>query len=138
MRQKVAMVTLWLWNERFRISKYLVSGFSAFAIDWVIYLICTRGFGLRPIMGQIISVLLAATFAFLANKFWSFSSHENTRRQTRRFAALFIFNYVFQQVGFYVALQVMELHDLIAKVGITAIMVSWNFLLYKYWVYAME
>jgi len=138
MRQKVKTVSIWLWGERIRISKYLISGFSAFGVDWVVYFLATRALGLDEFVSNVFSVLSGATFAFLANKFWSFSSRENTVRQTRRFVTLFVCNYVFQQVGFYVALNYLGLHDLLTKVILVGMMVSWNFLIYKYWVYAVE
>lgn len=138
MRRKVKMVTIWLWGERIRISKYLISGFSAFGIDWLVYVAATRVFGFDEFSSNIVSVLSGATFAFLANKFWSFSSRANTGRQTKRFATLFVFNYLFQQAGFYVALNYLGLHDLLAKVILVGMMVSWNFVIYKYWVYAVE
>lgn len=138
MRQKVKMVTIWLWGERIRISKYLVSGFSAFGIDWVVYYVATRALNFPEFGSNVVSVLSGATFAFLANKYWSFGSRANTARQTKRFAALFIFNYVFQQVGFYVSINYLNFHDLFAKIILIGLMVSWNFIIYKYWVYAVE
>jgi putative flippase GtrA len=138
MRQKVKTVSIWLWGERVRISKYLISGFSAFGIDWVVYFLATRAFGFDEFISNVFSVLSGATCAFLANKFWSFSNRENTARQTKRFAALFVFNYLFQQVGFYIAIHYIGLHDLLAKVILVGMMVSWNYLIYKYWIYAME
>ncbi len=138
MRQKVKMVTIWLWGERIRISKYLISGFSAFGIDWVVYYVATRVFNFPEFNSNVVSVLSGAAFAFLANKFWSFDSRTNTTRQTKRFAALFVFNYLFQQIGFYGAINYLGLDDLLAKVILVGMMVSWNFVIYKYWVYAME
>lgn len=138
MRQKVKMVTIWLWGERIRISKYLISGFSAFGVDWFVYFAATRAFHFDEFSSNVVSVLSGATFAFLANKFWSFSSRTNTAQQTKRFAALFVFNYLFQQVGFYAAINYLGLHDLFAKVILVGMMVSWNFIIYKYWVYAVE
>jgi len=138
MRQKVKMVTVWLWGERIRISKYLISGFSAFGIDWGTYALCTRALHFNEYAANVLSVLMGATFAFLANKYWSFNRRENTGRQSRRFIALAIFNYIFQQFGFVFALSILHINDLIAKVLLIGIMVSWNFLIYKYWVYAVE
>lgn len=138
MRQKVKMIIVWLWNERTRISKYLISGFSAFAIDWGTYAICTRALHFNEYVANILSVLLGATCAFLANKYWSFNRRENTVRQSQRFVLLAICNYAFQQFGFVFALSMLHINDLIAKVLLIGMMVSWNFLLYKYWVYAVE
>jgi hypothetical protein len=41
-------------------------------------------------------------------------------------------------VGFYVALNYLGFHDLLAKVILVGMVVSWNFVIYKYWVYAVE
>ncbi len=129
---------LWAWGERIRIARYLVSGFVAVALDWGVYYIATRFFHISQVPANIFSVLVGGTWAFLINKFWSFEVKHNTARQSRRFVILFIFNYLFQQYGFFVALSYIHIYDLFAKFGLIAIMVSWNFLLYKYWVYAVE
>ncbi len=128
---------LWLWEERVRIARYMVSGFAAVAIDWCVYFIATRFFHAPQVPANIISVLAGGTWAFVVNKYWSFKAHENTARQSRRFATLFVFNYLFQQYGFFFALHYVHIFDLLAKAILIAMMVSWNFLLYKYWVYAV-
>lgn len=126
-----------MWGERIRIAKYFVSGLAAAAIDWIVYFVATRLLDVSPVPANIVSVLAGGTWAFLVNKFWSFEARKNTAQQSRRFAALFIFNYLFQQYGFYIAITHLGFHDLFAKLVLIAMMVSWNFLLYKYWVYAV-
>ena len=128
----------WLWEERIRIVKYLISGFSAVFVDAGIYYSATRWFNAAPTRANIVSVAAGSIFAFTINKLWSFQQRGNTIAQSRRFIALAIFNYGFQQVGFYVATKTLHLHDLLAKCILIGIMVSWNFLIYKYWVYAVE
>lgn len=138
MHHKIADASQWIWSERVRISRYLISGFSAVLLDWGTYLFCTRGLHMNAYAANVLSVLVGAACAFLANKFWSFGTRKNTLRQTRRFAILFICNYLFQQYGFYAALTYLHAYDLVAKVVLIGMMVCWNFLLYKYWVYAVE
>ncbi len=131
-------VTRWVIDERTRIVRYLISGFSAAGVDGIVYLALTRFFHVQSFNANFFSVLAGASCAFVANKFWSFQTRVNTATQGRRFVTLFIFNYCFQQAGFFVAVHYLRLYDLAAKVLIIGIMVCWNFLLYKYWVYAVE
>ncbi|MCX6780807.1 MAG: GtrA family protein [Candidatus Magasanikbacteria bacterium] len=138
MRQRAIFVKNWLLEERIRIARYLLSGFSAVGVDWGTYLICTRLFHLEEFRANILSVLGGALFAFLANKYWSFQQHAQTIRQTRRFFVLSIFNYLFQQYGFFIAIRNFHIFDLLAKAILIGIMVCWNFLIYKYWVYAVK
>lgn len=128
----------WLWEERMRLVKYLISGISAVAIDGGVYFVCTRALHLNEYASNLLSVMAGGLVSFTINKFWSFQRRGNTLRQSRRFIALFVFNYFFQQWGFYVALNWLHAYDLLAKFVLIAIMVCWNFLLYKYWVYAVD
>ncbi len=138
MKKHVHFAVLWIWTERLRIARYVITGFSAVAIDASVYFFATRALHLNVYAANFLSVLAGGSFAFISNKLWSFQSQGNTLRQSRRFLGLFIFNYVFQQWGFYVAIRYLHAYDLLAKVLLIGLMVSWNFLIYKYWVYAVE
>lgn len=127
-----------MWEERVRISRYLISGVSAVTTDAGLYFILTRALDVYFLSANIISVLCGGTVAFLLNKFWSFSVRADTLRQSRRFALLFAANYIFQQVALYVAHGVLGAPDAFVKLGLVAASTTWNFLLYRYWVYAME
>jgi putative flippase GtrA len=138
MRHHVKKTATWVWNERGRMSKYVVSGISALVADMGVYALITRGFGGHVIMANIFSVLCGAATAFTLNKFWSFNERSNTLRQSRRFIILFVANYVFSQVAFFIFAGKLHLYDMGVKVSIVALSTSWNFLLYKYWVYVVE
>lgn len=127
-----------VWNERVRLARYLVSGVSAVATDAALYFALTRVLHVYFLTSNIISLLAGGVVAFLMNKYWSFSAHTNTLRQSHRFATLFIANYLFQQIALYVVHGVWGVHDGVTKLGLIALSTCWNFLLYKYWVYASE
>lgn len=119
-----------------RMSRYFITGVSAVGVDAGIYWLITRLLHTDFRIANLVSTLCGATYVFLINKFWSFGERTNTVRQSRRFAILFVWNYFFQQGALIVFVQHLHVHDLIAKFGIIAILTTWNFLLYRYWVYA--
>lgn len=125
-------------QERVRIARYFVSGVSAVATDAVLYFGLTRLLDVYFLAANIISLLAGGVVAFLMNKYWSFGAHTNTIRQSHRFATLFVANYFFQQGALYVLHGMWGVHDGVAKLFLIAISTCWNFLLYRYWVYAVE
>lgn len=138
MRYHARRALSWLWDERVRVARYFITGCSAVVVDAGLYVVFTRIIGFSEVPSNVICTAIAAAYVFVMNKFWSFGSHGNTARQSRRFITLFIFNYAFNQGAFYLLVERAHLYDLLVKFGLIALMVSWNFLLYKYWVYAVE
>lgn len=138
MKTHIRFAYSWVQNERVRITKYLITGFSAVGLDAGLYILLTRVFDISEVPANVCTTTIAATFVFLMNKYWSFNNHTGTLRQTRRYLILFAFNYLSSQTAFYLLVEKVEAHDLIVKFALIGVMTTWNFLLYKYWVYAME
>lgn len=95
-------------------------------------------------LGQIVVVV----YVFYAHKFWSFKSSGNTTRQMKRFIMLLIANYFFSiawmwlwidavgvswPLGF--GVHTVDVAYLILRTLNVIFAVSWNFFLYKFWVY---
>lgn len=129
---------LWAWGERARLLKYLITGVSAVCLDQALYIVLTRGFDVSGQFANIVAVLFAGTAVFFVNKYWSFNRRADTIRQSRRFVALFIFNYFFAQFAFHLFVTELGWYDIAAKLGITALSTIWNFLLYRFWIYGVE
>ncbi|OGH68074.1 MAG: hypothetical protein A3C15_00830 [Candidatus Magasanikbacteria bacterium RIFCSPHIGHO2_02_FULL_50_9b] len=138
MKHHIRAAATWIFNERVRLTRYFITGCSAVIVDAGLYILFTRALSLEEVASNVLSTTCGALYVFLLNKFWSFGSRGGTVRQSRRFLILFMFNYIFSQATFYLLVEKIGFHDLLTKLGIIALMVSWNFLLYKYWVYAVE
>lgn len=75
-------------------------------------------------------------FVFLMNRNWSFQSKQNVRRQLFYFLVLFLFNLFFANI--YLLLfftNVLFIHPLFAKILVVGLCVSWNFVIYKKFIY---
>lgn len=138
MQEFLKRVATLVWSERVKLLKYFIVGISAVAIDALVYAVLTRIVGLDYKIANIFSVAVGSCFVFLSNKFWSFNARGGAIRQARRFMALFIANYFFQQFALIALVEIAHIHDMIAKFGIIAVMTLWNFILYRVWVYAVE
>lgn len=135
-----------LWDKNFL--QYFIVGCSAFVIDFVTLIFFRECLGLNPILSVALNQILAVSYVFLLNKYWSFKSTGQTARQVARFFVLMIGNYTFAicWMWFFTKHVSINLHiDLFGKtrdlwyllVRMVNIMlsVSWNFFFYKFWVY---
>lgn len=126
----------WVRASRVQITRYLLTGFSAVAVDWGTYLVLSRVLETSLVLAQVVAVITASFYVFVMNKLWSFGAKHDTKQQTRRFLILFAWNWFFQQAAFYIAVTHFGFYDMAVKFFVLCAMVSWNFLFYKYWVYA--
>lgn len=126
----------WVRASRVQITRYLLTGLSAVVVDWGTYLFLSRILQVSEFTSQVISVILGSTYVFVMNKFWSFAVTHSTKKQSRRFLMLFLWNWIFQQGVFYIAVIKFGFYDMAVKFFVLCAMICWNFVLYKYWVYA--
>ena len=73
--------------------------------------------------------------AFIGHKFFAFKKKQQTGKQVFRFAILQICNYFLQLVMVYFFVTKLHVHPSIANILGIGITVSWNFVIYKLFVY---
>lgn len=115
--------------------KYFIIGCSGVVLDMSTLILFKEVFGWSPVMSVVINQILLLTYIFCLNKFWSFKNREMPHRQIVRFLILAGFNYVFSVITMYVFNHKLNFDYRLVRVASIAMMVSWNFFLYKYWVY---
>ncbi|MFA6427446.1 MAG: GtrA family protein [Candidatus Magasanikbacteria bacterium] len=129
----------YIWSLRTQFAKYFVVGISGLFIDMGTLVLFKEVFGWKPVIAVAINQAFLLTYNFLLNKYWSFKNKEMPHKQLVKFLSLAGFNYIFSVGAMYI------FHDRffdfdyrLVRLGSIAVMVSWNFFLYKYWVYAEE
>ena len=134
----------YLWKTRF--AHYAIVGFSSVVIDLISLFILKQFLGVKPVLAVAINQVFIIIFVFCLNKFWSFQSHHDTPSQVIRFSILLAYNYFFAVIWMWFWISIMGLHVyylqfdigyLLARVVSIIIAVSWNFFLYKFWVYRL-
>jgi len=133
----VKRIIHYYWKQRVAFSKYVIVGGTSAFIDiggfWVWYSV----FGFYYLSGAAIFSALSILFNFFANRTWSFKKEdsEKVHKQLVRYVTLLGCNFTFNLLFLWIAVDIFDVHRLFAKVALSAIAVSWNFVLYRHWVF---
>jgi putative flippase GtrA len=126
----------WLWSIRRQFIKYFITGVSAVILDVGSLFILKEYAGMRPLFAVVINQVVILNFVFFINKYWSFKANGATARQVSRFLIVAGGNYIVAIVWMWFFNERLGLNYLLARVINIAVAVAWNFLLYRYFVYA--
>lgn len=119
-----------------QLSRYLVTGFTAFGIEYGLYVLLLRGLGIYYITASILVYAIAFWFVFLMNRHWSFQSRGDIRRQLVQYGLLFLFNlFAANVILMYLLTDILGINPYYSPVLKTGFVVCWNFLIYKYIIY---
>lgn len=126
------------WSIRHQFTKYFIVGFSGLFLDMATLIFFKEFFGLNATVAVVLNQILMLTYNFLLNKYWSFKNKEMPHKQIVRYLALVGFNYLFSISVMYYFNHILEFDYRLVRICTIAVMVLWNFVLYKYWVYREE
>lgn len=124
-----------LWSLRNQFFKYFIIGFSAVVADMATLILFKEVFGIVPVFAVVINQVILLVYIFLLNKYWTFRNKEISHKQIVRFLILTSFNYFFSVFTMYIFNHKINFDYRLVRILTIAIMTSWNFPLYKYWVY---
>ena len=133
------MISLKTWlksKTAQQLMRYLVTGFTAFGIEYALYVLLYKVVGFNYILASVVVYALVFGFSFLVNRKWSFESTGDIKRQTVLYLMLFLFNLVVSNVfllRFFT--ETLGINALISPFLKMACVVCWNFLAYKYIIY---
>ncbi len=139
----------YLWKKKFL--QYSIVGSSAFVLDFASLIILKEVFNFNPIVAVAVDQIITINYVFFLNKYWSFKSNGQTTKQLVKFLVLMLWNYVFavfwmwlftSVVSFSIEVSLFgktrDLWYLVVRLANILLAISWNFLIYKYWVYKAE
>ncbi|MBI4098562.1 MAG: GtrA family protein [Candidatus Magasanikbacteria bacterium] len=126
---------VWIQTHKKKFAKYFVVGFSGLILDIGLLYIASDVLRIRPLLALLVTQIIVIVYNFLLNKYWSFESRGAHGRQLLRYSVVLGFNYLFGEAAMYVGNEVFGIHHLLIRAATVALAVSWNFLLYNYWVY---
>ena len=118
-----------------QLKRYLITGFSSAAIELTLLYILRDVAKLGIIEANSIALTIIFWFNFLMNRFFSFKSAGNIKRQLIMYGMLFVFNLAASDLIMHLLTASLHLQYLIAKVFAIGAVVSWNFVLYKKVIY---
>ena len=81
-----------------------------------------------------ISYWISVLFNFFLNRQWTFQTKQNLRKHLFLYAILLGFNFVITLLIIF-SLGKLHISYAIAKIVAVAVQVSWNYFIYKYWIF---
>ena len=114
--------------------RYLVSGGGAAALELSSYKLMLMG-GVWYLAAASISAGIGLVSAFTFHKYFVFKKKENTRSHVIRYVILQGFNAIAQVTFVFIFVEFFSIDEFIAKILGIGVVVSWNFFLYKFFVY---
>ncbi len=116
--------------------RYLITGFTAFGIEYSLYVVLYKLIGMNYVIASMIVYALVFLFSFFVNRKWSFKSTGKLNRQLILYLMLFFFNLIVANAFLLKFLtDVLGINALISPFIKMACVVCWNFLIYKYIIY---
>ena len=119
--------------------KFCLIGVLNTGIDFLLYGLLTRVFDVFFLLANIISVVVAMTFSFFANKTITFKNKETgILKQYSKFVFINTFGLILNNIILFIGVRVLNLNDLLAKFGAIVLTLVVNFIGMKYWAFATK
>ena len=118
--------------------RYAMVGAFNTSLDFAVYLVLTRHLGWWPdhlVAAAVVSFCCGAVSSFVLNNFWTFRRDANgMRRRLPKFATVTAAGLLLNSL-FLTLLLWAGLHDILAKLLVTGIVMLWNFSLHRMWTF---
>jgi putative flippase GtrA len=115
---------------------YGIFGVLSTLLNYGSYFFLTRGCHLAYFWANIIALILAKSFAFVANKQWVFKSKDwsiNTlRKELIPFFAARLFSALIDILGLWFLVSIAAMNDLIAKIIVNIVVIAINYVISKF------
>ncbi len=119
-----------------RVVKFTFVGGTAFAMDFVIYLLLTRVGHAPYLLSRVISIGAAFAWNFTLNRQWTFRAHEGkVARQAGRFLVVMVLTSLLNLGLMHVGVSRLHLNDVAVMVGVSLLIMGVNFLAHSLWSY---
>lgn len=119
--------------------KFSIIGVSNTIIDFSIYFVLTRTvltFSFGYLLANVISFSIAVTNSYIWNRLWTFrSASTNKVLEFTKFYFVNLSGLVLSTGLLFLFVHYAHLHDTVGKVIAISIVLFWNFLINKFWVF---
>lgn len=119
-------------------TKFCLVGLSNTAIDFLVYLFLTRLFLVYFVLASVCSFLVAVTWSFIFNKYWTFRNEEKKiKKQYLQFLFINISGLILNTFILYTLVTYLNFYDILAKIIAVTVVGFWNFSANRYWTFRL-
>ena len=125
----------YLLQNKIQFLRYVVVGFSGFLIDISTLYVLSKIYNINPTISVVFNQMIVLTYNFTLNRLWTFGGGGTPQKQLVRYLTLMFCNYFLSVILMYIFNEIVGIDEILVRIGSIALMVLWNFALYKTWVY---
>lgn len=122
-----------------QIVRFLFIGGLAFIAEYLLFTLIIRLFNSTLFIyniSQTISMITGAIISFFLNKLWAFKTKKNTLLQGIKYLIVFLLNLLITNILIRIFHDILLVNNLLLiKLILVCFTTTWNFFLYKYFVY---
>lgn len=135
--KKIKNLVLHLWQERRKIFRYLVSGFTATAINFFGLYAFTEWVHLYYLISVVIAFVMALGVSFVLQKFWTFKNaiKGDTKRQAVLYTSVAIFNTLINVGLVYLFVEYAHIHYLLGQFFSSAFIAAESYFVYQIFIF---
>ncbi|MBD5136814.1 MAG: YfhO family protein [Lachnospiraceae bacterium] len=118
---------------------YIIFGILTTAVDFVVYIMCSKLLGINYLVANIISWIAAVIFAFVTNKIFVFKSKSYSIstliNEIPAFFSARFFSLIFSLVFIYMSVVLIGVNDIVAKIISCIFVIVINYILSKFFIF---
>lgn len=124
----------------FQFIRYIITGFTTLALDIGFYWFLVNTFNVWPAITPYIETPIILGFNYLMHKVFTFQGvlKKHSVKQTLRYVLVIAVNNVATSLTLYLLIDNMGIDYILGKIISIAIIIFWNFPMFKFWVYKDE
>jgi putative flippase GtrA len=119
--------------------KYLLVGIGAFVTEYLVFISLFYWISISLSVSNIISFLIGFVFSFIGNRQWTFGGSSDyyykKYQQILLYGLLAVINLFLSTFLIYCITTYIKLPAYIAKIVTVLIIITWNYLIYKYYIF---
>lgn len=118
---------------------YIIFGILTTAVDFIVYILCSKLLGINYLVANIISWVAAVIFAYVTNKIFVFKSKSYSLstlvNEIPAFFSARIFSLIFSLVFIYMSVILLGINDIAAKIISCIFVIIINYVLSKFFIF---
>lgn len=125
-----------LYKKYEEVINYLIFGVLTTVVSIVTYAIFTRLFNINYTVSNVLSWILAVTFAFITNKLYVFKAKEtNLLKDLIKFFTSRVTTLIIEIIIMFIMVDLLKLNDMVCKIIAQVIVIILNYVLSKLFVF---
>lgn len=135
--ETVRYIATTVWEERRKALRYLMSGGTAAAVNFLFLYIFTELFGVYYLVSVVLAFLIAVVVSFVLQKYWTFQdrSKDMMHKQAMVYVGVAICNTILNTFLVFVFVEYVHIHYMLGQFFSSGLIAFESFFIYKFFIF---